>query len=305
MQEPGQSVRENFPSRYGGYYTGRVLRRKEQQWGELRFGASSSLLTTTAEGRAFRRNHKLYVTVAGGTSRTVVRTEGARRYEGRDVVGHVSFIPAERENHGLYKGQILSCLSLEIPPSWVTKFLDGRDASAIEFLPVTNQFDPLIFDLMIALQDEAEVGGPAGRLFAETSAALLCLHLIRRYSNLGGTFKAVNPEKIARGEFERTFEFIEEHLGKKLPLDKLAEVTDMSASSFVRGFRVVTKMSPHRYILQRRIRRAQDLLRDSNRPIAEIAYDLGFSSQSHFSTVFRAFAGDSPARFRQRVSEKS
>jgi AraC family transcriptional regulator len=305
MQEASQSEIEKLPSRYGGYFTGRVLRRKEQQWGELRFGASSSLLTTTAEGRAFRRNHKLYVTIGGGTSRTVVTTEGARRYEGHDVVGHVSFIPAERENHGLYRGQILSCLSLEIPPSWVTKCLDGRDASTIEFLPVTNQFDPLIFNLMTALQDEAEVGGPAGRLFAETSAALLCLHLIRRYSNLRDTFKTVNLKKIAGGDFERTFEFIEEHLGKKLPLDKLAEVTDMSASSFVRGFRTVTKMSPHRYILQRRIRRARDLLRDSKYSVAEIAYDLGFSSQSHFSTVFRAFVGDSPARFRQRVSGKS
>lgn len=78
----------------------------------------------------------------------------------------------------------------------------------------------------------------------------------------------------------------------------------MSTSSFVRGFRAATKMSPHKYVLERRIRRAQELLRASNCSIAEIAYDLGFSSQSHLSTMFRMLTGESPARFRMHVSAK-
>jgi AraC family transcriptional regulator len=282
--------------RYSGYYTGRVLWSKEQQWGHLEFGSSSSLLTSEAEGGAFRKNHKLYVTVGGGTSRTIVRTDGAPRYDGCDVVGHVSFIPAERQNQGWYRGGVLECLSLEIPQDWITKCLNGREASRVEFLPVTNRFDPLIFHAMTALQEEAEVGGPAGRLFAETTATLLALHLVRRYSNLAAVIPSPHP--IATADLERTIEFIDAYLGAELTLEQLAKIANMPVSSFVRNFRSATRVSPHKYVVLRRIERSKQLLRSSDISIVEIAYLLGFSSQSHFSTVFKNCIGESPARFR-------
>jgi AraC family transcriptional regulator len=297
-------VKGQTHSRYRGFYTGRVLWSKDQQWGDLQFSASSSSLTSGAEGAAFRKNHKLYVTVGGGTSRTVVSTEGAPRYEGRDVVGHISFIPAERQNHGWYKGRVMECLALEIPPNWVTKSLDGRELSTLEFLPATNRFDPFIFNAMTALRDEIEIGGPAGRLFAETTATLIALHLVRRYSNVGIAFPPPGPREIERAGVEHAIEFIEDNMGVELALDTLAKVANMPISSFVRGFRNTTRMSPHKYLVQRRIDRAQQLLRSSNVAIAEIAYRLGFSSQSHFSTVFRAWTGEAPARFRQRFRGK-
>jgi AraC family transcriptional regulator len=233
-----------------------------------------------------------------------VSTDGAPRYEGRDVVGHVSFIPAERMNKGWYHGDVLECLAIEIPPTWITKCLDGRDTSGIEFLPTTNRFDPLIYNLMLALRDEVEVAGPAGRLFAETVATLISLQLVRRYSSADIAINPTNLSKVATVDFERTIEFIEEHLGADLALSTLAEVADMPVSSFVRGFRAATKMSPHKYLVQRRILRAQELLRFQDCSISEIAYRLGFSSQSHFSTVFRTLVGESPAEFRLQFRRK-
>lgn len=297
-------MRENEQDRYGGFFTGRTLWRKERQWGDLQFGVSSSSLTKPTEGYAFRKNHKLYVTVGGGTLRTVVKTEGARLYEGRDVVGHISFIPAERENRGWYSGHMLNCLSLEIPPTWISKCLGPPENSVIEFLPATNFFDPLIFNLMLALGDEGETGGRAGRLFAETAGTLICLQLIRRHSNLGVAVRKPNCTRIGTADLERTIEFIEEHLATDLQLNKLAEVARMSPASFVRGFRAATRTSPHKYVLERRVRRAQELLRSADCSIAEIALALGFSSQSHFSTVFRTLTGESPARFRLGTQRK-
>jgi AraC family transcriptional regulator len=284
--------------RYAGYYTGRVLWSKELRWGDLEFVTSSSSLAAGAEGGAFRRNHKLYVTVGGGTSRTIVSTEGAPRYEGRDVVGHVSFIPAERRNHGWYEGGVLECLSLEIPPEWIAKCLPDRDLSTIEFLPTTNRFDPFIFNVMNALREEAASRGPAGRLFSETAATLIGLHLIRHYSSIGAP--VMRRCQTAAQDLERTVEFMEENLSADLSLETLAKVANMSLSSFVRSFRSLIRMSPHKYLVQRRIDRSQQFLRSSDASIAEIAYQLGFSSQSHFSNVFRAWVGESPARFRQR-----
>ena len=99
-----------------------------------------------------------------------------------------------------------------------------------------------------------------------------------------------SSNKIATTDFERVIEFIEEHLGTNVPLNKLAEVADMSPSSFIRGFRAATNMSPHKYVLQRRPRRAQELLRASNLSISEIG-------QSHFSTVFRRPGFTNSARY--------
>jgi AraC family transcriptional regulator len=283
-----------------GYYTGRILFSKQQQWGELEFSVSSSSLSKGAEGGAFRRNHKLYVTVGGGTSRTVVRTDGAPEYDGRDLVGHVSFIPAERENRGWYKGEILDCLALEIPQAWIGKQLQERDLSTVEFLPATNRFDPLIFHTMAALREESEIGGPAGRLFVETAASLIALHLLRRYSNVGIANNPVDPPQLRAAALARTIEFMDAHLGSDLSLEQLATVASMPVSSFVRSFRKATRMSPHRYFMERRIERSQCLLKSSDTSIAEIAYQLGFSSQSHFSTVFRRYVGATPGRFRSQ-----
>jgi len=281
---------------YSGYYTGRVLWSKQCRWGNLEFGSSCSLLVAGAEGGALRKNHKLYVTVGGGTSRTIVRTDGAPRYDGCDVVGHVSFIPAERQNQGWYRGGVLECLSFEIPQDWITKCLNDRDSSSVEFLPTTNRFDPLILYTMTALREEAEIGGPAGRLFAETAATLLALHLVRRYSNLGAVIPSPHP--IATADLERTIEFIDAYLGAELTLEQLAKIANMPVSSFVRNFRSATRVSPHKYVMLRRIERSKHLLKSSGTSISEIAYRLGFSSQSHFSTVFRNCVGESPARFR-------
>lgn len=293
-------MKQPLQPRYAGYYTGRVLWHKDREWGDLQFSSSSSSLKSGAEGGAFRKNHKVYVTVGGGTSRTVVDTDGAPRYEGRDVVGHVSFIPAERQNQGWYKGDVLECLSLEIPPDWIAKCLDRRELATVEFFPTTNRFDPLILNVMSALRHETEQPGPAGQLFAETAATLIALHLVRCYSNVGHTPVTSERHCLATSDLERTLEFMEENLGTELTLEALAGIANMPVSTFVRGFRRATSMSPHKYLLQRRIYRARQLLGSSHIPIAEIAYRLGFSSQSHFSTLFRAWIGESPARFRRQ-----
>jgi AraC family transcriptional regulator len=105
---------------------------------------------------------------------------------------------------------------------------------------------------------------------------------------------------MATADLERTIEFMEENLGTELTLEALAGIANMPVSTFVRGFRQATSTSPHRYLLQRRICRARQLLGSSHVPIAEIAYRLGFSSQSHFSTVFHSWVGESPAHFRRQ-----
>jgi len=93
--------------------------------------------------------------------------------------------------------------------------------------------------------------------------------------------------------------FIDARLGTALSLDELARRTRLSRSAFTRAFRTATGISPHRYLTERRLAEAQRLLRTTTLPIAFIAQETGFSSQSHFTTIFHAALNCTPAEYRR------
>jgi AraC family transcriptional regulator len=69
---------------------------------------------------------------------------------------------------------------------------------------------------------------------------------------------------------------------------------------FAAQFRAATGLRPHEYLLQRRIERARELLLTSRLPLAEIAFEVGFKTQAHFTTVFARFVGETPNVWRHR-----
>src|SRR3546814_9503517 len=74
----------------------------------------------------------------------------------------------------------------------------------------------------------------------------------------------------------------------------------MSVTHFTRQFRAEMGMSPHQYVVRRRIERAKYLLGYTQEPIAQIAHGCGFSHQEHLSGMFRRHVGETPARYRRR-----
>jgi transcriptional regulator GlxA family with amidase domain len=87
------------------------------------------------------------------------------------------------------------------------------------------------------------------------------------------------------------------------PVRRLARVSGVSAAHFARSFRGAYGVPPHRYLLTRRIERATALLRDTELPITEIAFQTGWASLGTFGRTFRAVTGVSPgaSRARQRA----
>jgi AraC-like DNA-binding protein len=80
------------------------------------------------------------------------------------------------------------------------------------------------------------------------------------------------------------------------PLDiaAVARVAHISPAHFSRQFRATFGESPHRYLQRRRVERAMELLRETDRPVTEICFDVGFGSLGTFSRTFRAVVGESP-----------
>jgi len=84
------------------------------------------------------------------------------------------------------------------------------------------------------------------------------------------------------------------------PVPRLASVSGVSEAHFARSFKDAFGVPPHRYLLTRRIERAKALLRDTNRPIIDIAFETGWNSLGTFGRVFRDITGESPTELRNR-----
>ncbi len=85
------------------------------------------------------------------------------------------------------------------------------------------------------------------------------------------------------------------------PVVRLASVSGISAAHFARAFRQAFGAPPHRYLLARRIERASALLRDTDLPILDIAFDTGWNSLGTFGRTFRDITGESPTALRARA----
>ncbi|MFF9261025.1 helix-turn-helix domain-containing protein [Streptomyces longwoodensis] len=88
------------------------------------------------------------------------------------------------------------------------------------------------------------------------------------------------------------------------PLDvpALARVAHVSESHFTRTFRATFGETPHRYLQRRRVERAMFLLRETDRPVTEICFEVGFGSPGTFSRTFRDIVGRSPRAYRKETA---
>jgi AraC family transcriptional regulator len=168
----------------------------------------------------------------------------------------------------------------------------------VELPPVYALADPAVQAAMLALDAELRAGGPGGRLLAESLGNVLAVHLLRRFSAPGPT--DVHPGGVlSRHKLRTVIEYIHEHLDAELSLDHLAAVAHVSPYHFARLFKHSTGLPPHQYVIACRIERAKELLRGRDRlPLAEVATEVGFADQSHFTRHFKRLVGVTPRRFR-------
>jgi len=97
----------------------------------------------------------------------------------------------------------------------------------------------------------------------------------------------------------RICDFIEEHIGEKISLGALSSMAGLSPNHFARAFQQSVGMPPHRYLLRRRLEHVEQMLRDTQLPLSQIALAVGFSDQSHLARHFRRLTGMPPSVARE------
>ena len=103
---------------------------------------------------------------------------------------------------------------------------------------------------------------------------------------------------LSPGAMRRVREFVEVHLGESIDLSMLAGVAGLSVHHFARQFKQSAGVTPHAYLTQKRIERAQQMLVQTDLSLAEIAFAVGFFDQGHLARHFRQRLGTTPREFR-------
>jgi AraC family transcriptional regulator len=172
------------------------------------------------------------------------------------------------------------------------------DPASLELVERAGFQDPLLAQLGFALWRELEQQGARGKLYAQSAARLLAVHLAHHYSAVRAA--AGEPaQRLTPQQLSRVIDFIQAHLDQDIPLDALAQQAGFSAYHFARLFRQTTGTSPHQFVLSRRVEHAQQLLGRRDGSLAEIALACGFASQSHFTQVFKRQLGLTPRAYRR------
>lgn len=171
------------------------------------------------------------------------------------------------------------------------------DPRLLELQPVTYGDDPRLAQLFRQLVQPLDWQDRADRMALSQLGDTVLMHLLRHYSGRKPVQEALRGG-LAKHLRQRVEEYVEARLDQPLTLAELAGVAGLSEYHFARMFKRSSGQAPHQYVLSRRLARANDLLRHSQLPIAQIAATCGFSSQSHLTRRFRAAYGTTPGALR-------
>ncbi|MBD2680477.1 MULTISPECIES: helix-turn-helix domain-containing protein [Nostoc] len=170
-----------------------------------------------------------------------------------------------------------------------------------ERLELVREFrtrDRHIESIAMMLLSELKQENLGERLYIESLANVLAVHLLRQYSAIKPRLAVYNgglPER----QLLQVLEYIDAHLHQDIKLADLAQLLSMSQFHFSHLFKQAMGIAPYQYLLQQRIERAKQLLKKSDRSIIEIALVCGFNSHSHLSKQFRQITGMTPKAYRQ------
>jgi AraC family transcriptional regulator len=158
--------------------------------------------------------------------------------------------------------------------------------------------DPDLRNLLLLLFKESETGGGCGTLYAESLIAALATRLLyaARLEKLPANDTACSlPPRLLR----RVVDLMQADLSGNLDLATLAAESGYSRSHFLSKFRAATGQTPHRFLMDLRLAKAQALLAGRPMRLIDIAAACGFSSHSHLTTAFQSKFGLSPSAYRR------
>lgn len=224
--------------------------------------------------------------------------DGKLKTETRNI-GDIAIIPVDI-SHRCNWNTSVQFMVLAIEPVLLKQVgIDWVNSDRIELIPqfMTVQ-DALIQGIFSTLKAELETGGFGGALLVDSLKTALAIHLLRNYCNTSPKLFSYG-DGLSNAKLTLVTDYINAHLHEELKLIEIAASAQISPYHFLRLFKQSMGITPHQYILQRRIEQAKYLLQSSELSIADIAVKVGFCDQSHLTRCFKRILGLTPKQFLQ------
>lgn len=229
-----------------------------------------------------------------GADRKIERVIDGRFQQEQFLSGNVAIYPAE-VNYKLRWEKESEFLLLGIDPTLLIQTaIDISAPQPVELMPLLAVHDPLIQQLALTLKAELERPQVGGKLYVDTIAQTLALHLLRHYSVHPSAAELPIHNGLPKHKLQQAIDYIHSALDQELSLSELAAIVQMSPFHFAHLFKQSTGLAPHQFVIRCRVERAKELLLHSRLSIAQIAIEVGFSNQSHLTRHFKRIVGVTP-----------
>ncbi|MEO1354078.1 MAG: helix-turn-helix transcriptional regulator, partial [Cyanobacteria bacterium J06635_15] len=173
----------------------------------------------------------------------------------------------------------------------------GQDGDRIQLVPAFQTRDSQIESIATMLLAELHRESFGSHLYIDSLANVLAVHLLRHHATTRPelpTYEGGLPQR----QLLQVLDYIDAYLVSEITLADLAKLVGMSQFHFGRLFKQSLGLSPYQYLLQQRVERAKQLLKQTDKPVVEIALDCGFNSHSHLGRKFRQLTGVTPKTYR-------
>jgi AraC family transcriptional regulator len=232
---------------------------------------------------------------AGNPVRVSCRLDG-RESRGAQLHGDINVLPAGSTGRWLMQAPA-NAVIVRLSPALFEQAADAMSlkSARAQLQPAIRMRDPHIEHIGWMLKEEISAGSPRGRLWRDSVAYTLALRLLRRSQESWSSLEA-NRRALPKWRLRSVCEYIEAHLEADLSLAELAAVAGFSVPHFKVLFRQSMGVPAHRYVVERRVERARQLLLHGNRSMADIAHAVGFTHQSHMIRCVHRVLGISPAQ---------
>lgn len=246
----------------------------------------------------FNDEHAVCLSLAPRPVR-LLQIKGGKTYMGLQSRGDVSLTPAKIPSYFRWESND-NCLQIRIASQFIQNIARDTISTDSDQLELRLEFqtrDPQLEAIGMMLLAELKQEGIGGGLYIESLSNVLAVHLIRQYAASKSQL-IVYESSLSERQVLQVVEYIDAHLNQDVKLTDLAALLNISESHLSHRFKRAIGMTPHQYLLQQRIERAKQLLKQGDRSIMDIALLCGFNSHSHLSKQFRQLTSMTPKAYR-------
>jgi AraC family transcriptional regulator len=232
--------------------------------------------------------------------RQITRIDG-KEYDGSNRQGDFWLKPSHTGGFWHWEGTD-ECLIFAIAPAFLRRVATENhclNPDKIEILPILKTRDSELDILAMLFKREMDKAEYGERMYVESLANLFAIHLLRHYCAFPATIKEYD-NGLPPYKLRQAIDYINANLDRKIKLDDLAELLDLSQFYFCHLFKESTGFAPYQYVIQQRVKKARQLIKHNKLPLAEIALECGFSSQSQMTNHFRKYMGVTPKAYRNQ-----